>query len=68
VTETTDAVEPQQQAEESQPKYDWNDPSVPAGDAPPMPRWPLIVSSIAFGLWFIFLVVMAIVRVKTTSY
>lgn len=47
---------------------DWFDPAIPAGDAPPMARWPLFAAAIAFGLWLIFLVVMVIVRMRTTAY
>ena len=68
MTETTTASANPAESEDSKPKYDWADPNVPAGDSPPMPRWPLILSAIAFGLWLVFLVIMAIVRVKTTSY
>jgi hypothetical protein len=49
------------------PKYDWADPKVPAGNAPSMPRWPLLVSGVVFGLWIIFLVAMAYIRVTTVS-
>ncbi len=48
------------------PRYDWDDPSVPPGDAPAMPRWPMILGAVAWGGWVIFLVVMAIVRIRTT--
>lgn len=54
-------------AEARPSKYDWADPSVPAGNAPPMPRWPLVVSAVVFALWVCFLIAMAIVRVCTTS-
>jgi len=47
-------------------EIDWSDPSVPAGDAPPMPRWPLILSAVAYALWLCFLVAMAILRYQTT--
>lgn len=50
------------------PKYDWDDPKVPAGNAPPLPRWPLVASGVAFALWLGFLVVMAIVRTRTVSF
>ena len=45
---------------------DWNDPSVPAGDSPPLPRWPLIVSVVAFVLWIVFLLAMTVIRTRTT--
>lgn len=38
----------------------WDDPNVPIGDAPPLPRWPLAVFSLAWVGWLAFLVVMAI--------
>lgn len=47
---------------------DWSDPAIPAGDAPPMARWPLFAAAAAFGLWLIFLVAMVIVRMRTTAY
>ena len=49
------------------PKYDWDDPKTPAGDAPPMPRWPLLLAAAAWGAWLIFLVAMMIVRLGTTA-
>ena len=41
------------------PRYDWQDPKVPAGNAPPnYPRWPLAVSGLVWVSWLVFLVVM----------
>ena len=37
---------------------DWNDPAVPVGNAPPMPRWPLAVLAVAWLGWAVFLAVM----------
>ena len=37
---------------------DWNDPAVPVGNAPPMPRWPLAVLGVAWLGWLVFLAVM----------
>lgn len=51
----------------SQPTINWEDPNVPAGNAPPMSRFPLIASAVVFGLWIAFLVAMAFVRLKTVS-
>jgi hypothetical protein len=50
-----------------QSRNDWMDPNVPAGDAPALPRWPLVVSALAFCGWLAFLVSMAALRVKTTA-
>ena len=44
------------------PKIDWEDPSVPAGDSPPMPRWPLAAFVVAWVGWLGFLVMMALSR------
>lgn len=49
------------------PKYNWDDPAIPAGDAPPLPRWPLILAAAAWGAWLVFLVVMMIMRLGTTA-
>ena len=42
------------------------DNDLPAGDSPPLPRWPLTVSIIAYGLWMVFLISMMILRIRTT--
>lgn len=39
-------------------RVNWDDPSVPVGNSPPMPRWPLVVSTIAWLAWVVFLIVM----------
>lgn len=40
----------------------WNDPTVPAGLAPPLPRWPLALAIFAWVGWVVFLVAMTISR------
>jgi hypothetical protein len=40
----------------------WDDPSVPVGNAPPMPRWPLVVSAVVWLAWVVFLIVMLVSR------
>jgi len=40
----------------------WDDPSVPIGNAPPLPRWPLVVSAVAWFASVVFLVVMMLGR------
>lgn len=47
------------------PRIDWNDPDVPAGNAPPLPRWPLMLAALLWVGWLAFLVVMAVVRTST---
>lgn len=43
----------------------WNDPNVPAGDAPPLPRWPLLVASATWSAWMAFLLVMMVMRLRS---
>jgi hypothetical protein len=45
---------------------DWADPTVPVGDAPALPRWPLIVLGVAWTGWIIFLMVVAVAGRATT--
>ena len=53
-TETGSSDEPKK------PRIDWADPNVPVGNAPPLPRWLLPVSAIAWLAWVVFLVVMVV--------
>ncbi len=49
--------------ESSEPKksgVDWTDPTVPIGNAPPMPKWPAALSAIAWVGWIAFLVAMLV--------
>jgi len=48
-------------------RVDWCDPAVPAGDSPPMPRWPLAVGVAVWCAWVGFLAVMMIVRLRTSA-
>ena len=45
----------------NKPKSIW-DNDLPAGDSPPLPRWPLTTAIVLFSLWMVFLVSMAILR------
>jgi hypothetical protein len=49
--------------ESSERKSIWEN-DLPAGDSPPLPRWPLILSATLYGLWMIFLIAMMIVRLR----
>ncbi len=40
----------------------WDDPSVPIGNAPPFPRWPLVLAAVAWFASVVFLVVMMLGR------
>lgn len=55
----------QKAAEQPRPKGIW-DNDLPVGDSPPLPRWPLTASIVAYALWMVFLVAMMVVRLTTT--
>lgn len=42
------------------PTSAWDDPSIPAGNSPPLPGWPLWVSAALWGAWMVFLAVTAL--------
>jgi len=48
----------------AKPKSIW-DNDLPAGDSPPLPRWPLVFWIVVYVLWMLFLISMLIVRLKT---
>jgi len=49
-------------------RYDWADPSVPAGDSPAnFPRWPVAVGLAVWFGWIGFLVFMVMQRLADTS-
>jgi len=50
-----------------QPKSIW-DNDLPAGDSPPMPRWPLVAASVAFAVWFGFVISMMVLRLSETRH
>lgn len=39
---------------------DWGDPSIPPGNSPPLPAWPLWVSIAAWGAWTTMIVCIAL--------
>jgi hypothetical protein len=41
---------------------DWKDPDIPAGNSPPLPAWPLLVSAALWCGWVVVMVVTAITR------
>ncbi len=48
-----------------QAKSIW-DNNLPPGESPPLPKWPLTASIVAYSVWMVFLVAMMIVRLTTT--
>lgn len=49
------------------PSVNWHDPAVPVGNAPALSRFPLLASAVVFALWIVFLIAMAVIRLKTVS-
>jgi hypothetical protein len=47
----------------SKPKSIW-DNDLPAGDSPPLPRWPLTAAIVAYSVWMVFLISMAVLRLR----
>lgn len=47
-------------AERRSGKPDWNDPTVPAGDAPPLARWPVFAWAAGWLAWVGFLAAMVL--------
>lgn len=62
----TATTESKEGAATAAPGINWADPDIPAGNAPALPRWPLVVSALAFAAWVVFLVAMAVMRFRTT--
>ena len=54
------------QAEADKPKTIW-DNDLPAGDSPPLPRWPLTAAIVAFGVWIVFMIAMMIMSITYTG-
>jgi hypothetical protein len=44
-----------------------NDTSVPAGDSPGLPRWPLVLAAVAWGAWLVFMIVMMLLRMTSSG-
>ncbi len=40
----------------------WDDPTVPVGDSPPLPRWPMYFWIGAWAVWIVVLIGLAIFR------
>lgn len=55
----------EQKDQTSNRKSIW-DNDLPPGESPPLPKWPLTASIVAYSCWMVFLVAMLIVRLTTT--
>lgn len=62
---TESAGRPLESSEKS--GVDWADPEVPVGNAPPLPRWPLVLSALGWIAWLVFLVLMAVERTASET-
>ena len=63
-TRTSETTSPDEQRK---PRIDWEDPNVPVGNAPPLPRWPLAVVGLAWLVWVVFLMVMMLSVVQASA-
>lgn len=45
---------------------DWNDPNIPCGNSPPLPRWPMVLAAVAWTAWIGFLVAMTVAALRST--
>lgn len=52
---------------QKKPGSEWNDPDIPPGNAPLLPRWPLWLAAFAWAGWMVFMIVMMVVRLRTTA-
>lgn len=56
-----ETLEKPQSVEQSDPpnkkksRFNWEDPTVPVGNSPPIPKWPLAVVTLAWVGWVVFL-------------
>jgi len=48
------------------PRSIW-DNDFPAGDSPPLPRWPLAASIAVYACWMVVLIAMMVVRLVETG-
>jgi hypothetical protein len=44
---------------------DWNDPTVPCGNAPPLPLWPMWLAALMWVGWIGFLIAMVLLVLKS---
>jgi len=62
----TDQKKDAQSSSDNQPPSIW-DNDLPAGDSPPLPRWPLAASITAYSVWMVILISMLMVRLYSTG-
>ena len=62
----TDQDKIEQSSSEEESKTIW-DNDLPAGDSPPLPRWPLTAAILAYSVWIVILISMMIVRISTSN-
>ena len=54
--------------EQRKPRINWEDPNIPVGNAPPLPRWPLAAMGLAWLVWVVFLAVMLLSVVQAAAF
>lgn len=58
VTSDTPPSDGDESGTKRKPRYDWEDPTIPIGNAPSMPRWPAVVFAVGWVGWLAFLLAM----------
>ena len=43
----------------------WDDPSVPCGDSPPLPWWPIGLAALGWAAWIGFLIAMVVLVLRS---
>lgn len=46
---------------------DWSDPSIPCGNAPPLPWWPVGLAALVWVGWIGFLIAMVMLVLRSKS-
>ena len=62
--DSEDAAKPGTADTPKKPTVNWDDPAVPIGNAPSLPRWPLLVMGITYLACIGFLVTMLLSRLQ----
>ena len=66
-TEKKSAVQVESSTRKKKGRSKWEDPAIPVGNAPPLPKWPLAITTIAWVVWIVFLFMMMMSRTSSSA-